>query len=134
MTDPIVRLLRDRAATSELWLDVSGPSMRPTIDGPASVRVVESSTPRVGEIWAFVARDGSVVVHRCLRNFGNGWFGFRGDGVAFDDDPVRAEQLIGRIAELRDGRGAREPHRSMWRVGVAQFRRVGKFTHRLRGR
>jgi hypothetical protein len=132
MNDQMIRLLRDRAATTDLWLDVSGSSMHPTIGDPGSVRIVVADAPRVGEIWAFVARDGSLVVHRCLRNHGNGWFGFRGDGLTHDDDPVRSEQLVGRIAELRDRRGSRAPRRSMRRVAAAQLRRVGKFTQRLR--
>lgn len=138
MNDQMIRLLRARAATTELWLQVSGASMQPTIDDPASVRVVVSEVPRAGEIWAFVARDGSLVVHRCLRDFGDGRFGFRGDGVGIDDDPVRAEQLIGRVAELRDARGARPARRSMGRVGAARVRRIGRFlrrfTRRLLGR
>lgn len=96
-------LLRARAAT-DLWINVAGGSMAPRLVPPARVRVAAATRrPRVGEVWAFVADDRTVVVHRSI--------GHRGDRAAFVGDAnrvrdalVRPEQLIGRaVAVDRQG-------------------------------
>lgn len=122
--DTVARVLRRRAGTSELWVEVTGPSMAPTIEGSASVRLVPAPRPRLGEVWAFVADDASVVVHRHLWRYRSGHLGFRGDGVGFDDPPVEERHLVGRVVTVRDSHGERRIRRSPWRILAAQLRRV----------
>ncbi len=130
MNDPHANVLRQRARTTDLWLDVSGPSMGPALVPPAQVLVRVPDRPRPGQVWAFVERDGSIVVHRCLRRYRSGWYGFRGDAVAADDLPVGPQRLIGRAVAVRDRSGERSVASSYLPVLRAQVRRI----RRRRGR
>jgi hypothetical protein len=100
------RLLRQRLADQILWLPVDGGSMRPTIAPPAEVRVVARHRPRLGEVWAFVGPDGTIVVHRYERRSGDG-FVFHGDAFARADPAVTSDVLIGRAVAVRAHRGER---------------------------
>ncbi len=132
--EAIASLLRKRLDGGDLWVEARGESMRPTLDESARVRIRRSGRPRPGEVWAFVGSDGSIVVHRCLRRFDAGYYGFRGDGISIDDAPVASTRLIGRVSEAQDSRGTRRVKRSTARVVHAQLRRVGKFTRSSNGR
>lgn len=106
------RLLRRRAAAGGLWLDVSGDSMRPTLRPPARVLVEATERPRPGEVWAFVGPTGAVAVHRYLRRQRDGRLLFRGDAVAYEDDAVAQEQLVGRVRRAeREGMPVEVPRR-----------------------
>jgi hypothetical protein len=120
------RLLRQRLAERPLWLPVEGGSMRPTITPPAEVQVAARDRPRLGEIWAFVGPDGSIVVHRYERRSADR-FVFHGDAFARSDPAVTADVLVGRAVALRDHRGPRPLGRAdRWR-GLARlaWRRAG---------
>jgi hypothetical protein len=114
-SDPVTtaRLLRKRLASSPIELPVSGQSMGSTIRSGSTVRLVELSEPRRGEIWAFVgseAPDGEgqgtderssrsgtgIVVHR-IRHIGRDSITGRGDGNRLDDRTVPRSHLIGRV-------------------------------------
>ncbi len=100
------KVLRGRIGTEGLWIEVVGDSMRPTLVPPAKVLVVGAARPRGGEVWAYVDRHGSIVVHRYLRRHRDGSLAFRGDGVDHEDGWVTPFQLIGRV--LRATRSGRE--------------------------
>lgn len=109
-------VLRRRARTNGLWIDVDGTSMAPTIRPPARVLVVAAEHPRPGEIWAFVDDDGAVVVHRYLRRRRTGSLLLRGDGMHADDGFVVASHLVGRVARIEDVRGTRGAPARYWPV------------------
>ncbi len=114
---PSARLLRDRAAAGGLELPAEGTSMRPTID-PGTILAVEASDrPRPGEVWAFVADDGQIVIHRFWRRNAAGLV-FRGDANAHPDPPVRPDQLVGRV-DL----GRRDRLRGLTRLASVAVRR-----------
>jgi hypothetical protein len=100
------RVLRRRVADRDVWLSVTGWSMWPTVRPPARVLVSSSTTPRRGEVWAFVAPSGAIVVHRCERRVGT-MFLFRGDGFRHDDPLVSRGLLIGRVRRAEDADGTR---------------------------
>jgi len=134
--DAVARLLRARVVAGELWLAVDGRSMWPTIRPPATVLLVASSSPRRGEVWAFVAGDEAIVVHRCERRAGTGHV-FRGDAMAGADPWVPVERLVGRVATVVDVRGRRslgpaDRARGMGRSAVQRGRKwVGRLMVRL---
>ncbi|MEM9467881.1 MAG: hypothetical protein AAGA90_21085 [Actinomycetota bacterium] len=105
--DVTARLLRGRLADGPLDLPVSGASMRGVIDSGATVEVRAGGTPRIGEIWAFTADGGDVVVHRVRHVRSDGIVG-RGAGNRTDDPPVGHDRLIGLVTAARhDGRTRR---------------------------
>ncbi len=136
--DPFVtaRLLRERARSAPLWLDVSGASMGWSIPSGTRVLVGASAPPHRGEVWAFCNDTGDIVVHRCRRATGDR-FRFQGDARVRADEPVASSQLIGRVVELspprppmRWGPLAGSVQRSP-RVAVARTVRVARrFTGR----
>jgi hypothetical protein len=92
-------LLRRRAATQPIWIDVSGMSMGQRLPGGARVLVAAGLNPRRGEVWAFVDDDGHVVVHRLKRHAaGRSWL--QGDANPSSDAPVPADRLIGRVTSV----------------------------------
>lgn len=80
-----------------------------TIHAGSYVLLDSASHPRVGEIWAFCADDGGVVVHRSLGRGRHG-YRFQGDGRLDPDPPVPPHRIIGRVREVRHSGG-------QWRVG-----------------
>jgi hypothetical protein len=96
-------MLRESIGDSSLWMDVEGASMGSAIPSGSRVRLTLAPAPRFGEVWAYCAADGSIVVHRCLGRLGEG-FRFRGD-AAGADPPVVPVRLIGRV-EAIESRGA----------------------------
>jgi hypothetical protein len=103
--DPSVtaRLLRERARSEPLWLDVSGRSMGRSIPDGTRVRVEAAASPRRGEVWAWCNEAGEIVVHRS-RGVGTRGHRFQGDAVVRADPPVADARLIGRVVELAPGR------------------------------
>lgn len=115
---PSASLLRERASTAGgLELRAEGSSMAPTIDDGTSLLVEGRQRPRPGEVWAFVADDGRIVVHRHWRRGAVG-HAFRGDANDHADPPVRPDQLIGRI-DL----GRRDRLRGLGRLTIQALRR-----------
>ncbi len=106
------RLLRARAATTPLWVDVDGDSMEPVLRAPARVLVGPLSRPRVGEVWVFVDRDRLLRVHRCLHRRLDGDWVFRGDSADRTDSPVSLDRLVGPVHAAEDIRGTGEVPRS----------------------
>jgi len=100
------RLLRHRLLIHDVWLPVDGESMQPTIAPPAEVRVVARRRPRMGEVWAFVGPDGSIVVHRYERR-SRGGLVFHGDALVPTDPVTAPDVLVGRVVAARDRRGER---------------------------
>ena len=72
-----------------------------SIGGGAEVLVTAAKRPHVGEIWAFCKADGQLVCHRHRGNTRDGRL-FQGDARPEPDDPVRDDQLIGRVVAVRD--------------------------------
>jgi hypothetical protein len=100
-------ILRRGAAATPMAIDVKGSSMATAIPDGARVLVVAGDRPRRGEVWAFVADDGTVVVHR-FRRQRDGVLWLQGDGNQRVDRPVTPEMLIGRVlATDVDGRRRR---------------------------
>jgi hypothetical protein len=128
------RLLRrwvEREA--EARLPVGGTSMAPTIGQPGEVLLVPASRPRRGEVWAFGAASGEVLVHRCRGTGPAGSYRFRGDALITDDTPVPADRLVGRVRRARDARGERS-FGVVERVVVAARRLPGAVGRRIRRR
>ncbi len=108
--EAVAAVLRQRVQHQPLWLDVDGQSMGRTISrGRVFVRA--GTRPARGQIWAYCASDGRIVVHRVLgsrRGSAGGtrvWL--RGDGNPADDPPVPMAHLIGVVVEVDDDRGRR---------------------------
>lgn len=99
--DATARLLRERLGADGAWIEVTGASMLPTIRPPARVRVAPASTPRLGEVWAFVDDDGELLAHRYLRTVGSR-LRFKGDGNPAPDRLVARERLVGVVVEVTD--------------------------------
>ncbi len=103
-----------------MWVPVNGDSMGSTIIGGGRVRISDPGRgPRRGEIWAFASSTGDLVVHRFRsRDATRCWF--RGDGNGYDDVPVLADAVIGRVAEIDDRTGRRTVGR--WDHVVARLK------------
>src|SRR5439155_10635867 len=111
-------LFRRRAASTPLWLEVSGSSMGKTLQSGSRVLIVPSPRPRWGEIWAFYDRNGRLVVHRSRGPRGSEWL-FQGDAVEVADPPVPDTMLIGRVATVQVGeRALTVGARRRWTGGV----------------
>jgi hypothetical protein len=95
-------VMRKGAAGRPITIDVTGSSMGTAIPSGARVLVAAGHRPRRGEIWAFVADEGVVVVHR-FRRERDGSLWFQGDGNAGVDRPVRPEMLVGRVVAVEIG-------------------------------
>ncbi|MFA5884651.1 MAG: nucleotidyltransferase family protein [Acidimicrobiia bacterium] len=107
----IAPLMRRRAAAQTLWLPVWGQSMGWSIRSGDRVRVEPATTPRRGEVWAFVSTNGEIVVHRS-RGEGPDGHRFMGDTHVTPDEPVGSDQLIGRVVEI-------DPPQAAFRWGAA---------------
>lgn len=75
--------------------------MLPTIEAPAEGLIGGFQRPKWGEVWAFVAPEGSVTVHRVLGRNLRGLWVMRGDGAPMTDGPVGAGSLVGPVHMLR---------------------------------
>ena len=120
-----------RLAGGPLWLDVAGTSMGWSIPDGARVRVVAADRPRSGQVWAFCAPEGAIVVHRA-RRVGRDGTVFQGDACVAADPPAAADRLVGRVIEvsvaggtLRWGRWAGALQR-VPRAAVARTVRVAR--------
>lgn len=80
--------------------------MRGVIDSGSTVQVHAGSAPRVGEIWAFTADDGTIVVHR-VRHVSADTIVCRGTGNRFDDEPVGHQRLVGTVVSVTTSAGTR---------------------------
>ncbi len=81
--------------------------MSNTIRAGSRLRLAAGSTPRFGELWAFVSDEGDVVVHRCLGRRG-GRLLFQGDAAPVPDPLVAPDRLVGRVVALVAEPGAVE--------------------------
>ena len=115
----MARLLRSRLGTGELELPVEGASMGSTIDAGSTVEVVGAPRARPGEIWAFVAAEGTILVHR-IRHVDDEVFTGRGVGNRRDDAPLPSNWLIGRVIASTSPSGRRR-----------QFKRVDRLLANL---
>lgn len=74
--------------------------MSPWLTPPARVRVVTTQRrPRVGEVWAYVAAAGDVVVHRAAGHR-RGLAVFVGDANPGRDELVDRERLVGLVVDV----------------------------------
>ncbi len=80
--------------------------MRGAIDSDSVVTVTGGEHPRRGEVWAFVADDGRLVVHR-IRHLDADTVTPRGVGNRHDDEPLSRSRLIGRVVVGRGPAGDR---------------------------
>lgn len=97
------RLLRQRAASGELWLPITGSSMGRRYRDCARVLVTPlARPPRIGEVWVFCRDDAAILAHRFVRRRGDR-FVFRGDARPSSDAPVPADRLVGVVTLVDDG-------------------------------
>ncbi|MFV0317523.1 MAG: helix-turn-helix transcriptional regulator [Microthrixaceae bacterium] len=94
-------LLRQRASEGDLWVEVDGTSMEPTVTAPADALIEPAAKPRWGEVWAFVSATGELTVHRVLHQRPDRRWVLRGDGAQRTDVPVGPESLVGRVVRIR---------------------------------
>ncbi|MEZ5166951.1 MAG: S24 family peptidase [Acidimicrobiales bacterium] len=104
--DPSItaKLLRDRLDAGAIDLRVAGTSMGTDIPTGSIVSLTPARRPRVGEIWAFVADDTTIVVHR-LRSVDRAQVTGRGTANRVDDQPIPRDRLIGRVRASRPPTG-----------------------------
>ena len=95
--------------------------MRGVIDSGSTVEVHAGSAPRVGEIWAFTADDGTIVVHR-VRRVSADTIVCRGTGNRFDDEPVGHQRLVGTVISVSNPAGTRRFGRGDRIRAAAEFR------------
>src|SRR5262249_11500319 len=101
-------LLSSGAAPDGTWVLVKGGSMEPTyFDGDwLRVEPLSGSRPiRAGEV-VVVRRERQLVTHRIVELFG-GVAVTRGDACARVDSPIPTSALLGRVVDVRPGRGLR---------------------------
>ena len=100
-----------------------GMSMKPTIQHGDFVTVepVEPSDIRRGDIVLYRTRD-HVIAHRVVGLTASRRFLFCGDGIETADQPVRPDQILGKVVALeRDGHLLRLHHHWVQMVYVARF-------------
>ena len=109
-----------------------GMSMKPTIlhGDFVTVEPIEPSEIRRGDIVLYRDRN-NVIAHRVVGLTASKRFLFCGDGRETADQPVRPDQILGRVVALeRDGRLLRLHHHWMQMLYVARFY-VSRFRVRL---
>jgi phage repressor protein C with HTH and peptisase S24 domain len=134
LSDIRVQVLRRRLADGPVWLAVDGPSMSPALTPPARVLLDAAARPRPGELWAFGAHDGSLVVHRCLRRRRDGTYEFRGDAELGDDAPVPTERLVGRVVRAESATGPVRLTRGWRHLLASRWRGLRRVIRRAVGR
>ncbi len=127
--EAIARVLRSRARAGDLWLPATGASMGTRFTDDTLLLVEDVGRgPRVGEIWAFVDRDGDVIAHRHLRSTRSGRLVFCGDTAPSADPPVRPDWLIGMVTAVVTREDSWKPRRieavrPVVRAGVRSLKR-----------
>lgn len=117
------------------WITVRGDSMWPSLkSGDAILCEAMEGAPAVGEILVAKLPTG-VVAHRVARVEGSAIV-LRGDNCGYDDAPISAFEILGRVVRVRRG-GAEfqvaEVDRGASRIGAMRLslkRRVGTFLRR----
>ena len=105
-TELLRRLLGDGLAVE---IQVTGSSMAPALRGGDVVTLVPvaRSTPRVGDVVAFLRRGHSLVVHRLVERRGS-LCRARGDAAPAADEPISESEILGRVTRItRDARPVR---------------------------
>jgi len=116
--ESLARLLRLRAASEPLRIDVAGTSMGRTIVSGSSVWVSAATRPHWGEIWAYCNATGHIEVHRSVGRRG-GRHRFWGDGNPNADELVTDERLIGRVIAVEPPGGGSRPLNRYAQLGRA---------------
>jgi hypothetical protein len=95
-----------RASRREVVCRFGGRSMSPAVSPQAEVRLCCGEEGRTGDVIAFLD-GGRLVVHRIVAvSAAQGWILTRGDARLLPDTPIRrAENVIGRVAGVRQGDG-----------------------------
>lgn len=110
--------------------------MAGTIADGSTVEIVAASEPRIGEVWATVDPEGTLIVHRVRETSAHAVV-LRGTGNPADDDPVPRELLIGRVRSTISGPGRRRRFGRVDRrraaIAFAVRRRLRPLRRRLRG-
>lgn len=125
--ETIASALRRAAGERALWLDVSGASMGRAIVPGSRVLVAgapTAPTPQAGEIWAFCAVNGTLLVHRSRGRTRDGRWRFEGDANGYADAAVPSSHLIGRVVAVEHEGRVREVARRDRAVG--RLRLVGR--------
>jgi signal peptidase I len=122
-------LLISGAVPDGTWVLVKGGSMEPTyFDGDwLLVEPLAGSPPvRPGEV-VVARRDHHLVTHRIVE-LRNGMAVTRGDACTRVDPPIRTAALLGRVVEVRQGRGLRRFVRRLARriIPVPRLRTGGR--------
>jgi hypothetical protein len=80
-----------------LW-PLYGPSMQPTFPVDCAIEIVPlpSAGPGLGDVLVFLNGD-TLIAHRLVGRSGTHWI-TQGDGRLAPDPPLRAEQVLGRVA------------------------------------
>jgi signal peptidase I len=102
--EQVLQTLRTAARDRAVTLKVKGDSMAPRLTDGEPITVLARRHYWPGDIVAFAADGGEVVVHRVVgfRPSGSGWaLVTRGDAVAATDRPVARDRVIGKLAENR---------------------------------
>ena len=132
--ESLARLLRSRAGSEPLRIEVSGSSMGQRIVSGSSVWVSAADRPRWGEIWAFCELQ-ATVVHRYVGRR-DGRNRFWGDGNLEADALVDDALLIGRVIGIEAPGGGRRPVEPRREIAWAAYVGVRRLPRRLwyRGR
>ncbi len=90
----------------DLRINTRGPSMFPLIGTGDKITISTIRNPKIGDILVF-RRDDQMVCHRLVKAFernGTRHFQTRGDSFFNPDEPVTADQILGRVIRIERGR------------------------------
>lgn len=97
------------AKGADLRVSVTGQSMRPFIRSGATLTIspVRAEHLRVGDVVVFKGRDAAPVIHRLVAirrdAGGSAVLQTKGDATVMLDEPVRPEQVLGRVTKIEEG-------------------------------
>jgi hypothetical protein len=121
-----------------LRVRVSGRSMKPFLKGEEilTIRSVASSSLRKGDLIFFKSREGCPVVHRIVKKGKNGnegiTFQTKGDALTVPDEPVRDEDILGKVCRVESGPRCVDLERGIWSAVNYLAAAVSVFEARLR--
>lgn len=113
---------------------VTGSSMQPLLcrGDQVTLQPYGADLPRVGDVVAYQASGGRVVIHRVVRVEPNQLI-TRGDNCPQEDPPVLLEQLLGRVTTLtRFGQRSRVWGDRAGRLLGSALRRANPWSRRVR--
>jgi hypothetical protein len=89
------------------------------------------TVPRLGDVVAWGGPITGLRVHRVVGRASDGWR-MRGDGASAPDEPMAAEEVLGRVVEIERGGRSLRLGLGPVRIGIALLSRFGLLVPLLR--